>query len=326
MSKWKRPAVRVSESGKTDAHEVWRKRSKAAVAPSRRLRPGRRRVQAVITFATGATLKRRAQRFTREIRPADDEPEVRVLEPKRLTKGTRRKDPLGDLYVLRDRIKAREDMVHRALYEDLATALDIKISLSHDYKQYVQFTRDPFWEGKNGKRPRARKEGPTLLFVLIFAFRAVSKGRITQMYKYRRVLEWLENRAVAIEDIPDEIERYDGVQMLSEKITREDPRRRRPGEAASEETQAATVNHHVVEDFDPEPFLVSELKQSLEEAGVFTSLGGSGTARRRSYLMCVTGKKGDRFDAMVKGKRGWAYYERTSFGMEIIKLRKRRSS
>ena len=45
------------------------------------------------------------------------------------------------------------------------------------------------------------------------------------MYKYRRILEWLEKQAIKIEDIPAVIEMHGGVEKLYGHVCQVDPRR-----------------------------------------------------------------------------------------------------
>lgn len=108
---------------------------------------------------------------------------VKVVESKPLTRGVPLDEqPMSALYALREQIRDREDRARKALMQELADCLNIKIALAHNYQEYLEFTRDSFWEKNNKKkkkmRPSANREGPLLLFVLFFAYRARSKGTI----------------------------------------------------------------------------------------------------------------------------------------------------
>lgn len=320
MSKRLKPRVPTSKWTDEATHVPRRARARRGIAPLRRLRRDSVQTGIVVRSVAGVASRGKLHRSKNSVTSATDEAEIRVLAPKPMTKGTGLTDPLGDLYRLRDQIKVREDSVQRALYADLATCLDIKIALERDHLKYVDFTRDPFWNKKK-KRPRARKHGPTLLFVLIFAFRAVSKGRITQMYRYKRVLEWLECQAVDIDDIADTIESHKGIQPLYKKIATWDPRRRRPEmpDLPGSDEEEDKFRVEVEDDLGPPD--ISELIARLNEGTDEDSPLPLGGQPFRYYHLAVPTEQADRFEALAEGKRGWLYFERTSFGIEVLKLR-----
>lgn len=58
------------------------------------------------------------------------------------------------------------------------------------------------------------------------------------MYKYRRILEWLEKQAIKIEDIPAVIEMHGGVEKLYGHVCQVDPRRRTKVNSKSDDGQS----------------------------------------------------------------------------------------
>ena len=41
--------------------------------------------------------------------------------------------------------------------QELADCLNIKIALAHNYQEYLEFTRDSFWEKNNKKKTKEKK-------------------------------------------------------------------------------------------------------------------------------------------------------------------------
>ena len=65
---------------------------------------------------------------------------------------------MSALYALREQIRDREDRARKALMQELADCLNIKIALAHNYQEYLEFTRDSFWE-KNNKKKKIEMHG-----------------------------------------------------------------------------------------------------------------------------------------------------------------------
>lgn len=186
--------------------------------------------------------------------------------------------------------------------QELADCLNIKIALAHNYQEYLEFTRDSFWEKNNKKkkkmRPSANREGPLLLFVLFFAYRARSKGTIIRMYKYRRILEWLEKQAIKIEDIPAVIEMHGGVEKLYGHVCQVDPRRRTKVDSKSDDGQSQdTASDSKVE-------TASDLRIRLDTSFEFSAVG----------------KDADRLDSMHTGMEGLILFRRTWDGFKVTFL------
>jgi hypothetical protein len=135
----------------------------------------------------------------------------------------------GYLKILADcraEIDQIEETYHLELYRVLAKAYTVAWHLQHDFDDWKNFVKHPFWAQRKKKVRRDKDHDKVLRLVMIFVFNATSGARYDRAWKYARALEIYWSSDVLPEEVAEKIKGDGGIEAVYRMAVQKSPRRK----------------------------------------------------------------------------------------------------